>query len=853
MDTKVPNLSLAYFRLLLVFAIALSFVTLPGPLGVIPPAHANQAPQENWYPAGPAMNNYVTPFFTDENSEFNCLQTGCVDLTDWPMSPTLVSGLLSSPNIYITSPISAKEYFELEFHLGTNFWGCPMAYGNSACGKDIRQGIAHLIDKTVFTTTQGDIAGAAIPIDNPYPPSTGLPAPNPCGWDTRFNQTGSSCAVGTAGGTAYHIASAIGVNYPWQQALGSPDFCAAATHFVAAGLATGMNPTTCVLTGITSTVTTNPIQLFARSDSPPRLELGNGVGQELCALFTGSFTTGCSSYVTVEPVPITGFSGFTTSPTSVQTTWNMYTAGFTNVLTFDSGFFTGYNSQFVSGIPSIQPPNGPCSASAVPSYSAGNYMYLCNSSYDNISNQMEFSPCLNAPGDPTSGQITPTFANCPSSTQLTATSAGYKTADLFGRNAYTIPIWSGRNQYGYLSNWQRVILHQGVGLLNYFSPLNAYSTSPAQPQTIRQGFKQLTHSLNPYIASSFWDFGIVSNIWDSLNMVNPEANGQLLEWMTLATTVVPNSQLGYVPPSGTVATYRFNLRNDLYWQDHNRLSAWDVAFTYQTLKATGSFQGTELAPVVGVRVISANQLDVNVNGNGPFTRLSLTQPTIIPGRYWSGQCPGGTWDGYVSIGNVPSKCMSADPNKILPGYDPLAAGTLIGSGPWMCKSAIGIVGQGCSSTGSQNPPIGDTYSLQRYGLGTVPGGSLNTFFRSNGNLALWIWSQDNGDFGHDFLTFSILASCYQVTPVPAKCTGWSMGIGNGAGTSTAPAMITSTQVSILFRFQSVNWVAPFDWRTLPPQGIAAFPPVLYEGSATLNPGTVAGCATAYSSGGGYDC
>ena len=819
----------------------------------MPVAHASQAPSENWYPSGPAFNTYVTPFFADENAEFNCLQTGCVDLTDWPLSPTLVNGLLSNPNIYITNPISAKEYFELEFHLGTNFWGCPMTYGNSACGKDIRQGVAHLVDKTLFTSSQGDIAGAAIPNDNPYPPSTGLPSPNPCSWDPLFPQTGSSCVVGAVGGTAFHLAAATGVNYPWQPALGSPDFCAAATHFVAAGLATGKDATTCALTGIASAVTNNPIQLFARSDHQPRLDLGVSVGQELCALFTGAFATGCTGYVTVSPVPITGFPGFTTSPTSVAATWNMYTAGFINVLTFDNSYFTGYNSQFVSGIPSIQAPTGPCSTNSVPSYSAPNYMYLCNSSYDNISNQMEFSPCLNAPGDPTPGQVTPTFANCLSSSQLTATSAGYKTADLFGQNAYTIPIWSGRNQYGYLSNWQRVILHQGNGLLNYFAPLNAYSTNPAQPLTIRQGFKQLTKSLNPYIASSFWDFGIISNIWDSLNTVNPEANGQLLEWMTLGTTLIPNNQLGYVPPPGTIATYRFALRNDIYWQDKTRLTAWDVAFSYLSLKATGSFQGAQLAAMTGVKVISSTQIDVSVSGNGPFTKLALTSPTIIPGRYWSQNCQGGIWDGNVAIGNVPSRCMTVDPSKILPGYDPLAAGTLIGSGPWVCKSATGVLGQGCSTTGSQDPPIGDTYSLQRYGLGTVPGGSLNTFFRSNGNLALWIWSQDTGDFSHDFTFFSIMASCYQVTPVPSKCLGWSMGIGNASGTNSSPAIIGLTQLSILFRFQNVNWVSPFDWRTQPPQNIATFPPLLYEGTVTLSPSTVAGCTLAYSNGGGYDC
>jgi hypothetical protein len=85
-----------------------------------------------------------------------------------------------------------------------------------------------------------------------------------------------------------------------------------------------------------------------------------------------------------------------------------------------------------------------------------------------------------------------------------------------------------------------------------------------------------------------------------------------------------------------------------------------------------------------------------------------------------------------------------------------------------------------------------------------------------------------------------------------------MGIGNPSGTNASPATITSIQVSIVFRFQNINWVSPFDWRNQPPQNIGIFPPVLYEGTATLNPSSVTGhdCTipySPYSNGGGYDC
>jgi hypothetical protein len=475
-------------------------------------------------------------------------------------------------------------------------------------------------------------------------------------------------------------------------------------------------------------------------------------------------------------------------------------------------------------------------------------MYLCNSGYDSISSQMEFSPCLNAPGDPSAGQTTPTFTNCPSSSQLTAISAGYQTANLFGQNAYTIPIWSGKNQYAYLSNWQRVVLHQGLGLLNYFSSLNAYSPTASVPQTIRQGFKQGTSSLNPYIASTFWDFGIVGNVWDSLNIVNPEGTSQILDWMTVKTSILANSGLSYVPPAGTIATYRFTLRNDIFWQDGKRLTAWDVSFSYQSLKATGSFQGSGLAPMTGVKVLSPTQLDVNVNGNGPFTKLSLTSPTIIPGRYWSGQCQQGVWDGDVALGNVPQSCMTADPNKIQPGFDPLAAGILIGSGPWECKSSTGIIGRGCSSSGSMNPPVGGSYTLTRYGTGTIPGGSLNTFFRSNGNLALWAWTADTGQFSTDFLNFGAVSLCFGQPLGTTGCTHWQQGIGAPGGSS----IVGLTQVGIVQRFVGVNWISPYSWAASAPTGITPTAPVLYEGTATLNPASVAGCTNPYPTG-GYDC
>jgi hypothetical protein len=802
------------------------------------------------------MDTEQASIFTDETSEFIGLQAGTIDLTDWPLTPALVSSLGPNSGFYVSSTIAEHGYFEIEFMLASNFWGVNMNFGNDAKGLQIRQGISHLVDKVKFVNTDPNIAGSATAIDNPLPTSNGgLPSPNPCSWDGQFNQTGSNCAIGAPGGTAYHLGSAAGVNFVWQPALGSADFCAAAQHFVNAGLASGYNapPGNCVLTGISPLVTQNTVGFFIRSDDPPRLDLGQGLAQEICALFGQGFVTGCAPYLSTTIGSITAFTGFTTSTTSVDVSWGMYTAGFGSSFPFDSSLYFAYNSRFVSGISSIKAPTGPCSSQAVPSSSAGNYMYMCNQAYDSISSQMEFSPCFSATGDPVLGQPSNgPGGRCLNSNSLSVISAGVQTEDLFGKGAYTIPIFERSDQFGYLHNWSNVINNEGSGIANYFTWLNAYSATPAQSGTIRQGFKQTTRSLSPYIASTIWDFDIIGNIYDSLNIVDPLSNAELLDWMSLTSSQLSNSVLSYTPPPGTVSSFRFTLRSDLFWQDGRRVTSWDAKFSYLTLKNTGAFQSSGLAPMTGVTVLSPTQFDVNVNGVGPFTKLFLTGPTIIPGHYWS-VCSGGVWDGDVISGQVPDSCMSPDSAKITATFDPLAAGILIGSGPWVCKSSTGVVGIGCSSSGHMNPGPGGSYTLQRFGKGLSPGSSLNNaYFRSAGNLALYLWSGNNGDFVHDFLNFGVVAGCFGQPSQPLGTTAGCGHFQQGIGANGGPKVVDVSTIGVVNRFVGLNWVQPYQWTSSPPPGITANPPVLREGTALLSPASVVGCSAAYPTG-GYDC
>src|SRR6266704_3954799 len=283
MDRTLP-----LFKLLTVFLLAFSLASVTGlksshfqlpsiqPANAITqtPCHVSLSPgcSDYWVPAGAAEDIFQATIFTDEASEFTNVQstTPNIDFTDSPLTPDLTGPFTTSSNFQITSTISEAGYYEVQFMLAANFWGCSMNFGNSTCGVQIRQGIAHMIDTAKFAANEASIAGQAIALDDPVPSDNvgGLPAVNPCNWDSMFPENYSNCSTPPAGGLSYHLGTAAGAGgFVWNQAPGSADLDAAAAHFVAAGIATGCDGGTstasCIstdsrLSGISSAALSNP-------------------------------------------------------------------------------------------------------------------------------------------------------------------------------------------------------------------------------------------------------------------------------------------------------------------------------------------------------------------------------------------------------------------------------------------------------------------------------------------------------------------------------------------------------------------------------------------------------------------
>src|SRR5260370_22971183 len=73
----------------------------------------------------------------------------------------------------------------------------------------------------------------------------------------------------------------------------------------------------------------------------------------------------------------------------------------------------------------------------------------------------------------------------------------------------------------------------------------------------------------------------------------------------------------------------------MFFQDGRKVTSFDVAFSYLTLKGTGAFTGGGAAPMTGVTILGPSQFDINLNAFGLFTLLSLTTVPILPGAYWA--------------------------------------------------------------------------------------------------------------------------------------------------------------------------------------------------------------------------
>ncbi len=721
-------------------------------------------PTDPWRPYGPHMNQILIPVYADENAEFAAFETGQLDLTDWVVSPSSEASYSTNPNMHLTSPVGEFGMFDFQFNQANTFWGIGFSHGMDPNGVQMRMAFAHLFDKDSFLS-DSVVQGRGQKLDNPVPPAQGLGSPITAAWDSLHPGTIS----------AYNLApDSGGVAAP-----GSLDFCAARDHMLQVKNSAGAQVffdanNNCVIDNPPSTQLT----FYIRNDHQPRLQMGQALAGAIQSLFGGA------DVINEQYVSITQVADIVFRTAPGVTDWHIYTGGW-NLGAFWDHLYDLYDSKFASS---------ECGGKR--SQFAQNYIFLCMPDFDA---QVEAS--IQASSFSSSG------------------AAALNALDIFGRRVGTIPVYSSAGRYVYHSGWTGVVNQLGHGPSNFFTlldmrPDGSRGDIPAIPGTIRWGFKQGTLRLNIFHSQTLWEFNVLNEIYDTLLVQNPRNAGQLIDWMSNKHQQFLNalpSQLGYARPAGSNTTLRFFLRNNIYFQDGQPLRAQDVKFSilnYRDVPSANLFPLVSL--VVDVTVVSPFVVDVHLAGTSIFHELNIGSVPIIPKHIWDADN-----DGF------------ADFDKISPSYDPLASGTLVGSGPYMCKSiTTGTIGGGCSQNadgtpGGQSIGPGGRFLLTKFDLSAS--NRLIQYVRStgdwpasnSGNFQVFSWADANNDARIDILDVATIAICFDHAPT-GSCAVWNTPFG------TDPNKVDIGELAeVATRFEE-TWVGPFQWTQL--NDIDAFTP-----------------------------
>src|SRR3989442_641076 len=661
-------------------------------------------------------------------------------------------------------------------------------------GTQWRQGFAALLNK------QGLVAnvfgGAAASIDNIGEVPAQAIAHSGYSFDASCQPSLAAGCVGPYSSGAYNLKGVCSwdslhtttvltnctsaLNYPgtnpstdgitWD--AGSTNFCNAADHFIAAGIASGKD-VNCRLTTLLGPG--GDVVMAIRSDSPNRLASGNAEFNRFCDLLNAAISAGqCSRASTGgtlrlinHPLTITDaftfvFSGSSTDGITTNTPnldWNTYTGANSGGSAFDQqwGLYDRAFASAICGSGDIPPgfPGGGVPA-GIP---LPNYVYSCNLKMDHYQELNQFNATIQG-----------------------AAQSLQPAMEIFGNHTINNPTISPTQQFAYAKGWTGVSDATGIGIAtgNFWSLLNMWNPNPViSGPGIRWGMKQGTSSLNPFEFTTPYEYNVLQEVYDTLLRVTPYTPGsgpQIIGWMANTYQLVQHSAIppgvavdANCPASMTIAgaswpvqgCVKLNLRGDILWQDCIQVTASDVKFSYEGFNATAGIASGGTQNTVDV-VYDPTVLPTSLGGTEApgqpeklyvalksvtaFSLLDLTGVPIVPQHIWatigaSGACKD-TSISNPGSGKNTAQCNIEPTYLSGPGADPVANNRLIGSSAFACASGpLGapgtVLGGGCTSTGTSAVTTG-SITLFRYGHGVSH--LSGNYFRNNAKYKKFAWA-----------------------------------------------------------------------------------------------------------------
>ena len=767
---------------MLAFAVALSSEAYPAARAIPGPPGGVFDPSNIWEPYGPRTAKLQLNYYSDQNVEFTNFELGKLDYADWPVPKSKWASYDNNPDFVLSKLQGDFSIFQIDFNhesITWASWGCDFLNGNSLCGVQIRQALAHLFDRPRWVS-DGPCQGACTTLADPTPPSmtpSGSTLTTQCTWD--------GLDPGCIG--AYNIAPDPG----GFASPGSPDFCAARVHLVAAEIGLNDVNNDCVIDGNSpglANIIANPIKFMIRSDDPLTASMGLGLTNVVKQLFGTDVVA-----ETLGNISQIGDIVFVAAP--VSNDWDMYTGSWSLAGPFPDHLRRLYGSIFASNFCGGNPNNRPL-----------NYGFVCIPEYDTHIDAASQTDDLSIFAIETLAAL-----------------------DELGKRVANIPAFSRGVRFVALRDATGLVDQQGAGYPNFWSLLNGRpnpdntpvnslydfgGTGTATDDTLRWGQKQGTTKLNTFHARTPWEFNVLGAIYDVLVRASPIEPEKIIAWMANEYTIciVPDVQCPSGVPGNVVGDTHiiFDLRPNLRWHDGVPLTAEDVRFSIL------NYRGAPAATLVGavqlvkdVIVHAPLKVEVILQGKSLSHLPNMAVP-IIPRHLWDTDNDG-----------------IADPEKLDPSFDPLAAGILIGSGPFVCQSifpaTLGAIGTGCAkspdgSMSGESIGPGGTLILQRFDFSS----SADPFYQYmrsfdsswpntvSGQFQEWSWADSNDNSVIDIADLASVASCFGITAPDSTCPADAFAYWDVLGTS---GLVTNEVFVVAALFDSA-WVAPFPWDTL---------------------------------------
>ncbi|TMI68724.1 hypothetical protein E6H16_01340 [Candidatus Bathyarchaeota archaeon] len=784
-----------------------------------------------WAPYGPMVKNLQLHYYASDTAEFNGFLAGNLDLTDWPLPAADYASVESNPDFQLSPLQGGFTIFGIYFNGASSrftaskesptspangpYWGCDWNMGTqftlteqtyvSKCGINMRQAFAHLIDRPRFAqNNRGRLGEALLPISDPSPLTLDPSGSNvtvQCSWDPLYPSALYPTCLG-----AYNF----GDDPSGFPAKGSIDFCAAADHMITAGIATGKQAGTCVLTGVNPGVFAHPLRFVIRN-LQPRLNLANGFINALNQLFGGQAANpSCFQIFCFYPVV------FSDPPVSPIDDWDAFTYGYSLAGAYPVDLYTLYYSPFATNY-----------CGGIQNGFPSNPSFVCNPTLDQ--HLKIVAQTIDVP------------------TLRKEALAAFK---VFGANAIDIPVYTEGVRTPALTSVAGLVNQLGVGYPNFYTLLNAHQNSGytpsnpiytfggGDPTTLRYGQASPTTYLNIFNAQTAWEFNVLGEVYDTLFFSSPVQPGNVFCWMC-------NTFTQSIDSKGN-EHFLVELRQNLRWQDGAVVDAKDVAFSLLSLRDLAYTAGYNLVgKLQSVNVLSNTTLDIVFNGQSINYPVFL-EAFIIPRHLWEcdlvaeNDCAagaaaviaaGGKVSDYTNAGvNVPSS------SRTDPSYDPLTSGTLIGSGPFLCRSIfpedLGRIGTGCAKNNdgtrsSQSLGVDATITLQAYDRTGEPGNTdpFLQYMRSynpawatgtgtsafSGQYQEFVWADQNKDAQVTISELASVGSCFNASGPTSSCSNTAYNYWLRSAFHPHSPTTISSEVAIVASHLDDTYIYPYSW------------------------------------------